>query len=336
MIAEKKAEAEAKAKEGGEPMFPVVTACAPNNPNWQLTYYNFAASVEDECDLPMCGENQPNYTFSLQTHENSFIKSEVGTKVEVCNSPNANELGGSQPVEYLFMRQNIAGDWVKNWAIEYCLNSNNEIQYKLVDPSSPVPIEVPIVFDFVRDRCINKIGNRILITNLMEVGTKIQDNPKDAMEDFCGHYCYSLTNREYGYVIEAVLIEHENSHRDQYQEIINNSVNESLFSRLLNLRHSCNYFNKYVDNPEQDVLNIIGLYVEECIIAYYRKSGKQYPLGVTDPIVPADPDVEKANEITIQGTDNVVRVIEEYIDQLKFFKKIERPMNCISASCSTN
>jgi hypothetical protein len=315
MIAEKKAEAETEAKEGGEPMFPVVSACAPNSSSY-LTYYDFAASVEDECDFENCG------TWSYNDVEVQLIRQfnnfEVlpDSFISICSLSDTNRpLGQSTSVSYERIRKDQSGNWVNSWNLFPCRTNDKKIEFRIVDVYGLLP--VPIFTDFLADVCYSIISNDgfTLINDTTELKNQnIVQNAQIAFNDICGHYCYPQVLSSNGYVLKEVTELHELLHLSHYDRIINDNRTSILIENLKEFSYSCKeykMFFKDLDEVVTEVKSEIYGFIYESQIMYAQQSGVQFRVGEVI-VVPANPVTELRNERNIQSNDFLRKLIDDY------------------------
>ncbi|NWG27281.1 MAG: hypothetical protein HXY48_01965 [Ignavibacteriaceae bacterium] len=309
MIAERKAEAEAVEKEGGEPMFPVVSACAPDNPT-HPTYYNFGVSVQDECDFENCYWNYEDIGVLLNRQQNNFEFRE-GQFITVCDLSNPNtttdDVGQSKPVPYERKRKEL--NWENSWEVEPCINNDGRVQFSIVTPDRLTIAD--LYFDFVEAVCtdiiFNPPNNGIIITDLSLSGVT---SGKDAMNDFCGHLLYPIrtgTPGRGGYYIEEVIRVHEGIHGDKFYKILNDNKYR-LIERLNELVLDCQEYEMFwkIDGVEQHIINALNTYYKFCETEYFENNDEQ----------------------EIQCHFAIKKLIKDYMDRVNSRFKTPLPLPC--------
>jgi hypothetical protein len=318
MIAEKKAEAEAKAEKtegGNEPLAPVVTECALDNPSYEFNIYKNVL-LQDECgNLPT--EQQEIYYTLLEQPE--FFKvphsDEEELKlvelIQVCNDEtHPHQNGGSIPVDYKRYRYNYSTSSFENsWRLEPYKGIDVRVHYNFVNPQTN--LNTPLLFDFVTGVCSLKINPpgyppKTLIDNLSDVNdpNKIPSNDyEQAFFDFCGNLCYP--NERAVYVLIAVIRIHEGEHMNDFAGIVSESFPQ-LVEDIKSYRDLCQSYSETVrQNAEKVIYDMIYTFIREAKKDYQELSGE-----------PGSPE-ELEHERNIQRRDSITSRIEDYKDELK-------------------
>jgi len=217
MIAEKKAQAEAE--ESGEPMFPVVNVCAPNNPTYS-TYYSFLANVQDECDEWACDQNFKKYDGTIG------IKDEAANynNYNLCRYWNITEgVGGFFPLFdkkewYLGNGQftEIKDQLIAPYQMDACYNTNEDYwKFSVFEDS--------ISLRAIIDVCESNIGYENIIHNLQELSIIPNENTCLALEDFEKQRKYAPLASVY-YIYEMAWA-HEKVHKNDFYNRIKEVLN---------------------------------------------------------------------------------------------------------------
>ena len=287
--------------------------------------------IEGDCDeFDACGDI--SYNYELVVHKNNFKTTQLGEEItiDVCPEKNGpNQMGGSEPEFYSFLRLSPEGNWVNAFRVKPCNNDKGKVQLKILEINKDEDIPTTFKIDFVEDICSSKIAakNYIKINNDFKDISSISD-PKNAMQDFCGHHCYPLELFENGYIIMEVLNQHEREHRADFEGVLDNLSNELFYEKLNQKIYDCKNYIKYVKGEEEGGLNqIMNLFVYKAVVEYYKISGKELKMG-DEIVVAANPQIEKEHEKSIQRRSSVTGIIERYKKKLSFFKKQEIPFDC--------
>jgi hypothetical protein len=216
MVAEAKAEAEAESdtKEGGEPMFPVVTACALDNPTYP-TFYNFLASVQAGCtDAPKC--NVPMEFPGIELIENS--------NQDVCNNRTSLK-------SYFTPLYNNA---VRNFDIDVCFNSESGFwEFSFTNNNN-------LFVDCLLDICVSNINNmqEILIDDVHNFPNNWGCNR--VKSDIRKHFTYGLAQPN-SHTLRSILLAHENEHKKDFEVLLDRARSFQEIA-LLSIRKPCEEF----------------------------------------------------------------------------------------------
>jgi len=166
--------------------------------------------VGDECEnIPT---EHPDITYVLSPvnqyykvllEEDDSPDSWAWSMIDVCDTPDPKQTGGSKPANYRRYRYD-GNDFVNTWEIKPYKDNENDIHYFFVYPGTNQP--APLFFDFAIGTCDYKMlldGFPDGYTKLYSVSdvdddAKIKNSDADrAFYDFCGFLCYPTRVNKY-------------------------------------------------------------------------------------------------------------------------------------------
>jgi len=261
MIAEKKADAETK--EGGEPMFPVVTYCADDETTYP-TYYNLGVSLESGCgNLDDCiGVPYPEFV-------QSKMISSGGNNPDVC-TPNTIDpvTGNIQFQAGGFTALDWRPDVSQRISAEPCFDSeNNNVQFNMVltdvETNQNSPILKPEAILEVCEDNITSAGV-ILVNSTEQLLNIIRQFPeqipiiKSDMDSNLSRYNAGIIK----YKFRQEILVHESEHKKDYESYLTSLKTEWLDRKVMDYFLTCEQFNLDPDATEYAKIKYQSIVIE--------------------------------------------------------------------------
>ena len=275
-------------------------------------------TIEDKCNFGDCGNFL--FTYKLIEHTNPFTQMN-GSILDVCSGLDPRQVSGIEYVPYSLYNFNVLDNkWEKSFRTKAC-KKNGKIKLRILEPRTDQDIPATINLDYVIGICEQKLSalNKICIKNIDDLNIYNND-VHNLMQDICGHSCSPVISNKY--YINEINYAHENEHKNQYLQSLNNNI--SILNQLNNLEYDCESYN--LDHQDDSDENVVLARVTQ-----FFNTAKNYLMelsGQASDSKPKNDTKYNENEQFLENQESVKLKIVEYSEQVKKNTNQMIPSDC--------